>query len=82
MQPKEFAKWKQKRLLGLSLKVVAPTGQYCGTKLINWDSNRWAFKPELGYRALGPLGARWLCWSVVLHFKPSILRWPGHQTTE
>lgn len=54
MQPKEFAKWKQKRLLGLSLKVVAPTGQYCGTKLINWDSNRWAFKPELGYRALGP----------------------------
>jgi hypothetical protein len=49
MQPKEMAKWKQKRLLGLSVKMVAPTGQYSGTKLINWGSNRWAFKPELGY---------------------------------
>ncbi len=49
MQPKEYAKWKQKRLLGLSLKLIAPTGQYSGAKLINWGSNRWAFKPELGY---------------------------------
>jgi hypothetical protein len=49
MQAKEMAKWKQKRLLGLSLRMVAPTGQYSGTKLINWGSNRWAFKPELGY---------------------------------
>ena len=49
MQPKEFAKWKQKRLLGLSLRMVAPTGQYSGKKLINWGSNRWAFKPEVGY---------------------------------
>jgi hypothetical protein len=49
MQPKEFGKWKQKRLLGLSLRVVAPTGQYSSAKLINWSSNRWAFKPELGY---------------------------------
>jgi hypothetical protein len=49
MQPKDMAKWKQKRLLGLSLKVVTPTGQYSGTKLVNWGSNRWAFKPDLGY---------------------------------
>src|ERR1700693_859296 len=49
MQAKEMAKWKQKRLLGVSVKVVAPTGQYSGAKLINWGSNRWAFKPELGY---------------------------------
>jgi Putative MetA-pathway of phenol degradation len=49
MQPKEFATWKQKRLLGLSLRMVAPTGQYSGEKLVNWGSNRWAFKPELGY---------------------------------
>lgn len=58
MQPKEFVKWKQKRLLGLSLKVVAPTGQYSGAKLINWGSNRWAFKPELGY------SQRWGHWVV------------------
>jgi hypothetical protein len=49
MQPKEMTKWKQKKLLGLSLKVIAPTGQYSGAKLINWGSNRWAFRPELGY---------------------------------
>jgi hypothetical protein len=49
MQPEEMMKWKQKTLLGLSLKVVAPTGQYSSTKLINWGSNRWAFRPELGY---------------------------------
>jgi hypothetical protein len=49
MQPKEFVAWKQKRLLGLSLRMVAPTGQYSGKKLVNWGSNRWAFKPELGY---------------------------------
>jgi hypothetical protein len=49
MKAKEMAKWKQKRLLGVSLKVVAPTGQYSGSKLINWGSNRWALKPEAGY---------------------------------
>ena len=49
MQAKEFAKWKQKVILGASLKVIAPTGQYDPTKLINWGINRWAFKPEFGY---------------------------------
>jgi hypothetical protein len=49
LEPKEFPKWKQKVLLGASLRVVAPTGQYDPTKLINWGINRWAFKPEFGY---------------------------------
>jgi hypothetical protein len=49
MQPQQFAKWRQKKILGASLKIVAPTGQYDPTKLINWGINRWAFKPELGY---------------------------------
>ena len=49
MQPQDFRKWKQKTLMGVSLKVVAPTGQYDPTKLINWSINRWAFKPEFGY---------------------------------
>lgn len=49
MEPREFVKWKQKVLLGASLKVQAPTGQYDPTKLINWGSNRWSFKPEFGY---------------------------------
>ncbi len=46
---REFVKWEQKTLLGVSLKVVAPTGQYSPTKLVNWGINRWAFKPEFGY---------------------------------
>jgi len=45
----EFVKWKQKTVLGASLRVVPPTGQYSSTKLINWGINRWAFKPEFGY---------------------------------
>jgi hypothetical protein len=49
MQAQEMAKWKQKILLGISLKMIAPTGQYSSTKLINWGANRWAFKPEFGY---------------------------------
>jgi hypothetical protein len=49
MELKEFAKWKQKRLFGISVKMVAPTGQYSGEKLVNWGGNRWAFKPEFGY---------------------------------
>ena len=49
MPPKEFAKWRQKMILGASLRIIAPTGQYDGTKLVNWGINRWAFKPEFGY---------------------------------
>jgi hypothetical protein len=49
MQAQQFAKWKQKTILGASVKIVAPTGQYDPTKLINWSINRWAFKPEFGY---------------------------------
>lgn len=35
-------------ILGASLLVSAPTGQYYPTKVINISTNRWAFKPELG----------------------------------
>jgi len=58
MPPQEFIKWHQKMLLGVSLKVTAPTGQYDPTKLINWGANRWAFKPELGY------SQRWGKWVI------------------
>jgi hypothetical protein len=49
MSAQEFAKWKQKTLLGASLTVVAPTGQYNPMHLVNWGIHRWAIKPELGY---------------------------------
>jgi hypothetical protein len=49
MPAEQFAKWKQKNILGASLRVIAPTGQYSPTQIVNWGINRWAFKPELGY---------------------------------
>jgi hypothetical protein len=49
MPVQELRKWKQKVLLGASIRVVAPTGQYDRAKLINWGTNRWAFKPEFAY---------------------------------
>ncbi len=49
MEVPKFVKWKQKKILGASLKIVAPTGQYSPQKLINWGINKWAFKPEVGY---------------------------------
>jgi hypothetical protein len=58
MKAQEFAKWKQKTLLGASLIVVAPTGQYNPMHLINWGINRWVFKPELGY------SQRWGHWML------------------
>jgi hypothetical protein len=45
----EFLGWKQGSLLGVSIKIVAPTGEYDSARLLNWGANRWAFKPEIGF---------------------------------
>ncbi len=58
MDIQEYSKWRQKTIVGVSLKLVPPTGQYDPTKLINYGSNRWAFKPELGY------SRRWGHWTL------------------
>ena len=58
MSVKEFLAWRQKTIIGASLKVLPPTGQYDPTKLINPGTNRWAFKPEIG------LSRRWGHWVV------------------
>ena len=44
----EFAKSEPQTVLGASLTVTAPTGQFFNDKLINLGTNRWLFKPELG----------------------------------
>ncbi|HEU0253861.1 MAG TPA: transporter, partial [Pyrinomonadaceae bacterium] len=56
MSPKEFATTKTKTLLGASVTVVAPNGQYDPNRLVNLGSNRWSVKPEVGLSH--PLG-RW-----------------------
>lgn len=50
--PKEFAAYKQGRNLGVSLTVAPPAGQYTSDHLINFGTNRWAFKPEVGYSSI------------------------------
>jgi len=58
MSVQDFRKWRQKTIVGASLRILAPTGQYDPTKLINYGANRWGFKPELG------LSRRWGHWVV------------------
>jgi hypothetical protein len=58
MNVAEFRNWRQKTLIGVSLRIVAPSGQYDPTKLVNLGSNRWAFKPEVGF------SRRWGHWIV------------------
>ncbi len=48
MTPAEFARAPRRPIVGASLTVAPPIGQYDPAKLINLGSNRWAFKPEVG----------------------------------
>jgi hypothetical protein len=54
----KFAQQKHKTILGMSLNIVAPTGQYFSDKLINLGAHRWAFKSELALSQ--PIGKHWL----------------------
>jgi len=46
--PKEFAQRKPATIIGASVSIIVPTGQYDAARLVNPGSNRWAFKPEMG----------------------------------
>jgi hypothetical protein len=45
---REFSKAPRRVILGTSLTVTTPTGEYDPKKLINLGTNRWGFKPEVG----------------------------------
>ena len=52
----EFSAYRQDLIVGASLQVTVPLGQYDSSKLLNVGSNRWSIKPELGVsKAWGPL---------------------------
>jgi hypothetical protein len=52
----EFADYEQDLIIGASLQVSVPVGQYDADKLLNIGTNRWTIRPELGVsKALGPL---------------------------
>ncbi len=48
LRAREFVKAPRRTIVGTSLTVTAPSGQYDAQKLINLGTNRWAFKPEVG----------------------------------
>ena len=51
----EFASYRQDLIVGTSLVISAPFGQYDPERLVNIGTNRWSVKPELGLsQALGP----------------------------
>jgi len=57
LPPAEFAKYRQRRNLGVSLTVAAPTGEYKSSQVVNLGANRWSLKPEVGYSSIK---GRWI----------------------
>lgn len=52
----EFPGYQQDVIIGTSLAITPPLGQYDENKLVNLGNNRWSFKPELGIsKRLGPV---------------------------
>jgi hypothetical protein len=76
----EFAKVPRQTILGTSLTMVAPTGQYFPDRPINLGTNRWAFKPEIAVSH--PLGDQWLfdLYAAVWLFTANDSYYPGTST--
>ncbi|MGZ9127590.1 MAG: transporter [Candidatus Binatia bacterium] len=52
----DFAHYRQDTIVGASLSVTAPGGQYDSDKLLSIGTNRWSIKPEIGIsKRLGPV---------------------------
>lgn len=85
MSAADFRSWQQKTLIGASFTVVAPTGQYDPVRLINQGTNRWAFKPEVGFSrrwghwVLDAYGAVWFFTENPAYFSNNALS-PGVNT--
>jgi hypothetical protein len=51
----DFGDYRQDLIVGTSLTLTAPFGQYEPGRLVNIGTNRWSAKPELGLsKAVGP----------------------------
>jgi hypothetical protein len=56
----EFAGFQQDLIIGASIQVSAPLGQYDDDKLVNLGNNRWFVKPDIGVsKAWGDLVVEW-----------------------
>ncbi len=48
LEPKNFGTYRQEAIIGASIVIVIPLGQYYPERVVNLGSNRWGFKPEVG----------------------------------
>jgi hypothetical protein len=56
LSPAEFKHYRQHLVVGTSVQVSVPVGQYDGTRVLNLGANRWFVKPEVG---VSQLFGRW-----------------------
>jgi hypothetical protein len=73
-----IAKAPRRTILGTSLTVATPTGQFFPDRLINLGGNRWAFKPE--FAVSHPMGQKWLldAYAALWLFTSNHSFYPGH----
>jgi hypothetical protein len=57
---KEFANYRHDLVVGATLQVSAPLGQYDNARLLNLGGNRWSFRPEIG------ISKAWGTWTFEL----------------
>lgn len=74
----EIKSAKHTTILGFSLNIQTPTGQYFSDKLINLGTHRWSFRPELALSQ--PIARRWLLdvYAGVWLFTPNDEFYPGN----
>jgi hypothetical protein len=74
---REFRGWKQDLIVGASVQVAPPWGQYDGTRLVNVSSHRWSVKPEIGVsKAVGTW--TWEAQASVAFFSDNDSFYGGH----
>jgi hypothetical protein len=73
----EFIKAQKKTLVGVSMNINVPTGEFFSDKLINIGTHRWSFKPEVALSQ--PIGKRWLldAYAGVSFFTTNYSFYPG-----
>ena len=80
MSLSELRKTPPRRVIGASLKVSPPLGDYNNENLINSGANRWTFKPEIGISNV------YGKWSIDAAFAVRLFtdndRYAGHSTLE